>query len=81
MAILHIEQPNTPAGAPSSYMNLILIVLAVVSDWAQNSTAEVLYIWTWRGLSLISLILLIYLNLHKVIDTHKGKKQSKDGSQ
>lgn len=67
----HDLQTTAPKMAITS---TIMYVLAWVFNLVSELSPEIVWIWTWRGLSLLSLLLIIYINWNKACDILKKKK-------
>ena len=70
-----IDHSNSPEGAPTFRASIILYISSVVFYLFQTMSIDLLWTWVWRGLSLISLILIIYINWNKAIEIFKNKKK------
>jgi len=55
--------------------NLLLIFFAVVFDFIAEISVDDIYKWSYRGIAIISLIALAYVNIMRAVDRFKGKKQ------
>lgn len=51
----------------------LIYVLAVLCQFALSLDIESIYTWTFRGLSMLSVILIIIINWKKAIKVIKGK--------
>lgn len=77
---MDIDSSHLHSSGPSNFKNLILLSLAALFNITQHITADSIYTWLFRILSLISLIIVIYINLHKAKDFYKrNKKPRKHG--
>lgn len=67
MTNMHYEHSETPNGQSLTHfmINLILFFLVGVFDTLQELTADDVYKWLFRGLSTVSLCIIIYINYHK----------------
>lgn len=62
---------------PNGGTNLILWILGLFCYTMSNISAEFLYIWTFRGLSLISILMVIIINYPKVVEVFEKRKKEK----
>lgn len=67
------ESQNGPQH-PNFMINAFLFLVVFVFDFMQAITADEAYKWIWRGLSIISLMLIIYINGHKAKKIFKNRK-------
>lgn len=58
----------------SAVPSIVLYALSWLFIYFQTLTADIIWTWTWRGLSLISLLLIVYINWNKVKEIRKSKK-------
>lgn len=65
---------DTSTGHLSGLLSLVLYAFSWIAFWLQANTADMIWTWIWRGLSLISLILIIYINWNKAKEIFTGKK-------
>lgn len=63
---------NTAIGHPAT--SAILYVLSWLFVYFQSVSADEIWTWVWRGLSLISLLLIIYINWDKAVIIFKARK-------
>ena len=56
---------HTNTGGGHGTINTILFGLAGVFSIIQQSSADQIYTWTFRGLSLVSILLIIIINWNK----------------
>ena len=72
----HIDHNHTtPDGAPTFKLSIALYACSWLFFIFQTWSADALWTWTWRALSAISLILIIYINWNKALDIFKDKKK------
>lgn len=57
--------------------SIILYALSWLFIYFQSISADFIWTWTWKALSAISLIFIIYINWHKVIEIRNNKKMLK----
>jgi len=76
MDLNHIDHSSSD-GAPTFRASIILYISSVVFYIFQTMDLDAVWTWVWRGLSLISLILIIYINWNKAIEIFKKKKTKK----
>jgi hypothetical protein len=62
-------------GAPTFRASIILYISSVVFYIFQTMDLNIVWTWVWRALSLISLILIIYINWNKALEIFKSKKK------
>lgn len=65
------------SGALTLRLSIILYASSYLFYLFQSLSADLIWTWVWRGLSLISLLLIIYINWNKAGDILKNKKKSK----
>lgn len=63
----------------NTFINWCLSILVACFTWIETSSADQLYTWIFRGLTLISLVLIIIINFPKAFYTifPKFKKHEK----
>lgn len=59
------------------YLNIILIVYVGLFDLIQSLSADIFYVWLFRTLSVISLLIIIYINGNKALEIFKKKKDDR----
>lgn len=65
---------HTGLGAPAK-LSIALYVCSWLFLWLETLSADVIWTWTFRILSGISLLLIIYINWNKAIDIFRTKKK------
>lgn len=58
--------------------SIILYICSWLFIYLGTLSADTIWTWTFRGLSAISLILIIYINWNKAMEIFKGKKKTKN---
>lgn len=66
------DSSNTGIGHPAT--SAILYVLSWLFVYFQAVSADEIWTWIWRGLSLVSLLLIIYINWDKAMTIFKSNK-------
>lgn len=66
---------STPIGHPAT--SIVLYVLSWLFFLLDSFTADQIWTWVWRGLSLVSLALIIYINWSKAREIFLRDKKSK----
>lgn len=67
-----IHHPRTSA---------LLMVLGVGFHWMEALTVDMVYDYTFKGLSLFSLVLVVIANWHKAKESLKKKRSKKNGNE
>lgn len=70
---------NHSTGIGHPVASIILYAMSWLFMYFETLTADQIWTWVWRGLSLISLLLIIFINWHKVVEIRNKKKQSGEG--
>jgi hypothetical protein len=73
MELNHID--DTTTDTPSWRLSMILYLCSWVFFIVQSWTADVIWTWTFRGLSGVSLLLIIYINWNKAMEIFRGKNK------
>jgi len=60
--------------SPSNRASIILFFCAFVFNWLQGISADLVFIWFFRVLSTVSILLIIVLNAIKLNEWYKTKK-------
>ncbi len=55
-------------------LTILFLLFSGLFHWMQTLSADVIYIWFFRTLTVISVMLVIVLNLIKLIEWYKSKK-------
>lgn len=76
MDLNNIDHNSASTDAPTFRASIILYISSVVFYIFQTMDMDAVWTWVWRGLSLISLILIIYINWNKAIEIFKKTKKS-----
>lgn len=66
-------------GGVGFFANMALLLLTGLLHWAQYITADSVYTWVFRGLSLLSVCIVIYINWPKAVEQYKKRKTKKHG--
>lgn len=79
MELNNIDQNiSTEGGAPHFRASIVLYACSWLFFIFQTISADAVWTWSWRILSAISLILIIYINWNKAMEIFKSKR-SKEG--
>ena len=70
---LHTQDSDLHIGYTNK-LSILLIIFSAVFHWMQGVSADVVYIWFFRTLSSVSVILIIVLNLIRLVDWYKTRK-------
>jgi hypothetical protein len=74
----HIDTtPGHGHGAAHGYATLILWICAGFFTWLEHFTADDLYTWSLRALTVISVSITIFINWNKALDIYKAKRKKK----
>ncbi|MBA4166280.1 MAG: hypothetical protein H0X41_01805 [Chitinophagaceae bacterium] len=60
---------------PPTWLNFILLGTAAAFNFLQRGAADLGYEWTFRFLSLVSLLIVIYINFNKAKNIFKNRKK------
>lgn len=60
--------------SPTNKLSILLLFCSAIFHWLQGVSADVVYIWFFRALSTVSVILIIILNLIRLVEWYKNKK-------
>lgn len=75
---IHDVQPNSTnhhgSGVTHPVASIILYALSWLFIYLETLSMDLIWTWIWRSLSLISLLLIIYINWNKAIDIFRNKK-------
>jgi hypothetical protein len=82
---MHLDSIDTNStshshGVGNFVVSCILLLSAFTFDVAQTMTVELLYVWLFRALSLISLALVVYINWNKAREIFKSRKNKIDST-
>lgn len=69
----HID--DTTVDSPSLRLSIALYACSWLFFIFQSWSADAVWTWVWRGLSAVSLILIIYINWNKAVEIFKNKKK------
>jgi energy-coupling factor transporter transmembrane protein EcfT len=76
MELNNIDHNISPEGGmPHFRTSIVLYLCSWIFFVFQTITADVVWTWSWRALSAISLILIIYINWNKALEIFKSKKK------
>lgn len=65
---------STSTDHPPVY-TFLLLICGGFFHFIQTATADTLYIWAFRALTIISLSLVIYINWNKALEIFKSKRK------
>jgi energy-coupling factor transporter transmembrane protein EcfT len=66
---------SSEGGMPHFRASIVLYICSWVFFVFQTMSADAVWTWSWRALSAISLILIIYINWNKALEIFKSKKK------
>ncbi len=75
MNLTDIDTHNYPHAGGHFIGNLLLIFFAVIFDFLAEFSADDIYKWSYRGIAIISLIALAYVNIMRAVDRFKNRKK------
>ncbi len=73
------SESSSLGGHPA--VSFILYALSWLFMYFQSISADEIWTWVWRGLSLLSLLLIIYINWSKAGEIFRAKNSNRDKSQ
>ena len=68
---------DSTVDTPSLRLSIALYACSWLFFIFQSWSADAVWTWSWRALSAISLILIIYINWNKAMEIFKNKKKPK----
>jgi energy-coupling factor transporter transmembrane protein EcfT len=74
MELNPIDHPDTPTGHSQVVPSIILYICSWLFIGLADASADDIWKWSWRTLSGISLLLIIYINWNKAKEIFKSKK-------
>lgn len=66
---------DSTVDTPSLRLSIALYACSWLFFIFQSWSADAVWTWSWRALSAISLILIIYINWNKALEIFKSKKK------
>lgn len=76
---MHLDTYVNISVGPANKLSFILAIFTGAFSILEHLTVDNIYVWTFRILSAISVVLIIYINFNKALEIHRAKKQKKNG--
>jgi hypothetical protein len=76
----HLHDTTHNYGLPQAIPSIALYICSWLFIYLETLTVEAVWTWTFRALSGISLLLIIYINWSKAKEIFKGKRPKENQS-